>query len=100
MEIIVILIGMFFMGIGYLVRYSPDLIAGSGNLSKNKKEKLSRYLQKGLFRIGQLLIIGFYVFHWLGFTFIARSAIWIIPAIGILLLVLFAQKTDAEDQYE
>jgi len=100
MEIIVILVGLLFIGIGFLVKTSPELIAGYGNLTKHNKERLSRYVQKVLFRIGQLMIIGFYLFQWMGFTFIARSVIWIVPTIGILLLVWFAQKTDGESKGE
>lgn len=87
------------IGIGFLVKYSPDLIAGYNTMPKEKKknvdiEGLSTYICNGLIAIGLTIIIGYFLFKWLGFTTIANSMIMIVTIIGITLLVIKAQRFD------
>lgn len=63
--------GLIFIGIGFLVKAAPDLIAGYNTMSKEQRKKvdiegLSTFARKALIITGIAIIIGYNVFHWLG----------------------------------
>lgn len=99
MDILNLIVGLFMIGIGFLVKYAPDLIAGYNTMPKEKKknvdiEGLSSFLRNGLVTIGLSIIIGYYLFKWIGFTMIANSMIPIVILVGVTILVTNAQKFD------
>lgn len=99
MDILNLIVGLFMIGIGFLVKSAPDLIAGYNTMSKDKKknvdiEGLSTFMRNGLITIGLSIIIGYYLFKWIGFTMIANSMILIVTLIGVTILVINAQKFD------
>lgn len=97
MEILNLIVGLFMIGIGFLVKYAPDLIAGYNTMPKDKKknvdiEGLSTFMRNGLISIGLSIIIGYYLFRWIGFTMTANSMVLIVSLIGVTFLVITAQK--------
>jgi len=87
------------IGIGFLVKSTPDLIAGYNTMPKDKKknvniEGLSTFMRNGLITIGLSIIIGYYIFKWIGFTMIANSMIPIVTLVGVIILVINAQRFD------
>ena len=99
MDMLNLIVGLFMIGIGFLVKSTPDLIAGYNTMSKEKKknvdiERLSAFMRNGLITMGLSIIIGYYLLKWIGFTMIANSMILIVPFVGVTILVLNAQKFD------
>lgn len=99
MEILNLILGLFMIGLGFLVKLAPDLIAGYNTMSKEKKKNvdikgLSGFMRNGFIIIGLLLIIGCYFFKWLGFTLIADSMMLIVIPVGVMVLVIGSQKFD------
>lgn len=99
MDILNLIVGLFMIGIGFLVKSAPDLIAGYNTMSKDKKknvdiEGLSTFMRNGLITIGLSIIIGYYLFKWIGFTMIANSMILIVTLVGVTILIVNAQKLD------
>jgi len=87
------------IGIGFLVKSSPSLIAGYNTMSDDKKKNvdiigLSTYMRNSLIIIGLSIIAGYYLFKWIGFTVIADSMILIATLIGVLIMVINAQRFD------
>ncbi|MGV8091293.1 MAG: DUF3784 domain-containing protein [Mangrovibacterium sp.] len=72
MDILNLIVGLFMIGIGFLVKSAPDLIAGYNTMPQDKKknvdiEGLSTFMRNGLITIGLSIIIGYYLFKWIGF---------------------------------
>jgi Co/Zn/Cd efflux system component len=99
MDILNLIVGLFMIGIGFLVKSSPNMIAGYNTMSKDKKknvdiEGLSTFTRNGFIAIGLTIIIGYYLFKWIGLTMIANSMILIVTLIGVIILVINAQRFD------
>ena len=99
MDILNLIVGLFMIGIGFLVKSSPDLIAGYNTMPTEEKknidiEGLSTFMRNGLITIGLSIIIGYYIFKWIGFTMIANSMILIVTLVGVTILLINAQKFD------
>ena len=87
------------IGIGFLVKSSPSLIAGYNTMPKDKKKNvdivgLSTYMRNSLIVIGLSIIVGYYLFKWIGFTVIADSMILITTLIGVTIMIINAQRFD------
>lgn len=99
MTLVIIIIGLFFVGLGFLVKASPDLIAGYNTMSKQKKKNvditgLSTCMRNGFIATGIALIICHFIlkiFHLE--TFSAMVMLLVIFA-GITITVVKAQKYD------
>lgn len=99
MVILNLMVGLFMIGIGFLVKSAPDLIAGYNTMPKEKKknvdiEGLSTYLRNGLIAIGLAINIGYYLFKWIGYTTIANFMILIVTFAGVIILAINAQRFD------
>jgi hypothetical protein len=99
MDIINLLTGVFMIGMGFLVKSSPNLIAGYNTMPKDKKKNvdivgLSTFMRNSLIIIGLSIIVGYYLFKWIGFTTIANSMILIVTLIGVTIMVINAQRFD------
>ncbi len=93
------IVGLFMIGIGFLVKSSPNMIAGYNTMSKDKKKNvdivgLSTFMRNGLIAIGLTIIIGYYLFKWIGLIMIANSMIMIVTLVGVIILVINAQRFD------
>ncbi len=98
-DIVVIKIGLVFIGLGFLVKSTPDLIAGYNTMPKEKKENvdikgLSTFMRKALIIMGLFLMAGFYLFKWLGILIVANSMLLIVPLLGSAIAMIKAQKYD------
>ncbi len=94
-----IIIGLFIIGIGFLVKSFPNLIAGYNTMSEEKKKNvdivgLSTSMRDGLIAIGLIIIFGYYIFKWLGFISIANAIMPFVIFVGIPFLVIEVQKFD------
>lgn len=99
MDILNIIVGLFMIGIGFLVKSSPNLIAGYNTMSEDKKKNvdivgLSTFMRNSLIIIGLSIIAGYFLFKWIGFSVIADSMILIVTLIGVLIMVINAQRFD------
>jgi hypothetical protein len=99
MDILNLIVGLFMIGIGFLVKSAPDLIAGYNTMSQDEKKSvdikgLSTFMRNGLITIGLSILIGYYLFKWIGFTMIANLMILIVTLVGVTILVIKAQKFD------
>lgn len=87
------------IGAGFLVKAAPGLIAGYNTMPEDQKknvdiEGLSTYLRNGFIVIGLIVIIGYYLFNWIGISFLANSVMLIATLIGVTVMVLKAQQFD------
>lgn len=99
MEIISIFVGLFMIGIGFLVKSSPGLIAGYNTMSADKKKNvdidgLSTYMRNSMIIIGLSIIAGYYFFKLTGFDFLADLTVHIVTLAGVLMMAMNAQKFD------
>jgi len=92
--------GLFLIGIGFLVKSSPDLISGYSTMSKEKKKNvdivgLSTFMKKGFIIMGITMIILSLFIKVLHLKEI--FSVWVIifiPLVGTIFLAIKAQKFD------
>ena len=100
MIVISLIMGLFHIGIGFLVKSTPDLIAGYNTMSKEKKKNvdvagLSSFMKRGFIIMGisiivlTLLILVFHL-HKLFYVWVML----IITLGGLIILSIKAQKFD------
>ncbi len=99
MGVIHIITGFLMIGMGFLVKSSPNLIAGYNTMPEDKKkhvdiEGLSTFMRNSFIIIGLSIVAGYYVFKWIGCTAIANSMILIATVIGVIIMLIHAQKFD------
>ncbi|MGF1586905.1 MAG: DUF3784 domain-containing protein [Bacteroidales bacterium] len=99
MDVLNLIVGFFIIGIGFLVKSVPDLIAGYNTMPKDKKknvdiEGLSTYIRNGLIVIGLVIIIGYFLFKWIGLKIIANFMVVIVTLIGTTIIVINAKRFD------
>jgi len=99
MEIITLITGFLFIGLGFLAKAFPGLIAGYNTMSKEKKKKvdiegLTTYMRNGFIIIGSVIIAGYYIFRLIGLDEIANIVMLISILGGVIILVIGAQKYD------
>jgi len=92
-------LGLFFIGLGFLVKAFPDLIAGYNTMSKEQKanvdiQGLSSFMRNVLIVIGLVIIAGNFLLHLVGFPMIASSLTFIVPFVGIAFFIVKAPKFD------
>lgn len=99
MSVFIIILGLSFVGIGYLVKYYPDMISGYNTMPREKKKNvdikgLSRFMFKSMIIIGATIIFGYYFFYLIRLYVLAELMI-IIPIIGgVIIMVIKSQKYD------
>ena len=95
-----LIIGLFHIGVGFLVKSSPDVIAGYNTMSKEKKKNvdvagLSSFMKKGFITMGvAIIILSLFI---LVFHLNKLFYIWVILFItlgGVIFLSIKAQKFD------
>lgn len=94
--------GLFLIGLGFLVKAFPNLLAGYNTMSQKQKEKvdiegLSTFMRNGLIVIGLVVIIGYYALTSLG-----QHALldYFIPSVIVIGVVFLFFKTKKFDQNE
>ncbi|NLN37879.1 MAG: DUF3784 domain-containing protein, partial [Bacteroidales bacterium] len=78
-----LIMGLLFIGLGFLVKAYPGLIAGYNTLSPEKKKNvdidgLSRYIRNGLIIMGMVIMAGYLLFRWAGWPTLANMVILIV----------------------
>ncbi len=99
MDIISFVVGIFIIAVGFLVKSAPNLIAGYNTMPSHRKknvdiEGLSTLMRNGLVAIGATIIVGYFLFKWIGFTMIANSMILVVTLVGVTILVVKAKRYD------
>jgi len=99
MDILIIIIGLFLVTLGFLVKAYPNLIAGYNTMPEDKKknvdiEGLSTFIRNGLAITGLTIIGSYFVFKWLGFTTVANLIIVIVTLAGVTTIAVKAQRFD------
>ncbi len=97
MDIVNIPFGLFMIGIGFLVKFNPDLIAGYNTLSESDKqnvdiEGLSTFARNAFIAMGLIIIAGHFLFVWLGYTQVVCFISFIVSIIGLPILVILAKR--------
>lgn len=96
---VIVLIGVVTILVGFLIKSSPSLISGYGQMSDEQKanvdiEKLSKLYRNGFVSIGVLTIVGYYVFTWLEFKLLAELMLLLVMFPGILIMLIQGKKYD------
>lgn len=87
------------IGLGFLIKSTPNLIAGYNTMPKEKKENvdiegLSTFMRNGFIVIGISIIIGYFIFKLIGLEIIANSIVLIAILVGVSIMIIKAQKFD------
>lgn len=99
MDILHVIVGLFLIGLGFLVKSSPDLIVGYNTMPEEKKKNvdingLSTYMRNAMIVMGVSIIVGYFLFKWAGFMMLANAIILIVTVFGGLIMVINARKYD------
>lgn len=99
LQVVNLIIGAFFIGLGFLVKANPILIAGYNTMPEEKRKNvdidgLSTVMKNYMIAMGIALIVGGFVFDWLGWKMLADS--WIIVCVlGTMpFMLMHAQRFD------
>ena len=94
-------IGLLFIGIGFLVKKYPDLIAGYNTMSEERKKNvdidgLSSWMKMGFILIGLLIIILGLASITLGYNSKIHQSIVLVllPIVGIVIMAIGAKRYD------
>jgi hypothetical protein len=93
------IMGFVFIGLGFLVKAAPGLIAGYNTLSKEEKknvdiEGLSSYARNCLIGIGLTMLIALGVLDLLNQSGYSSYVFFPIILVGMILLIVGSQKFD------
>lgn len=99
MNLFILIIGAVMIISGFLVKSYPNLIAGYNTLPEYQKKNvdikgLSTFMRNGFILIGLVIIIGHYLFKWMGFTVFADVIPIAAILIGLIIMVVYAQRYD------
>lgn len=99
MDAIIIITAITLILLGFLVKTAPNLIAGYNTMQKEKKRNvdikgLSSLIRNIFISIGVLMITVYYFLIWLEFDFIAELSFIFILIIGVIIILIKAQKYD------
>ena len=103
--IVGLIIGLFFIGIGFLVKSYPDLIAGYNTMPKEKKKNvdivgLSTFMKRVSIVMGvSIIILSLFieVFNLKEVAFF--GALILITLAGLIILVIGAQYFDCNQKF-
>lgn len=91
------LIGLLLIGVGFLVKAFPDLIAGYNTMTKEQKQNvdiqgLSSFMKNCFIVMGLTIILGSYFFNWIGLSMISNSIVLITVLSGVTILLIKSNK--------
>lgn len=97
MDYLNLIIGLVLIGVGFLGKAFPFLIAGYNVLPDNKKKNIDEKgfliaFRNGMILIGLAVIIGYYFFKWVGIPTIADYVAPVVIVLGIITLSLYALR--------
>lgn len=97
MGILNLIVGLFFIGIGFLVKAFPNLISGYNTMTKEQQENvdiesLSSLMKNSFIAIGVIIIVGSYFFNWIGLPMIASFLILISILGGVTIMIVKSRK--------
>ncbi len=97
-------LGLFFIGLGFLVKAVPNLIAGYNTMNKEQKanvdiQGLSTFMRNVFIVIGLVIIAGNFLLRLLEFPMIASSLTFIVPFVGITFVIVKSPKFDHNKQF-
>ena len=99
-------IGLIFIGIGFLVRWKPDMMLGYYSVRPKEKKKnidlegLSAFTKKGCIIIGITVIVSSCVLKFIHLEEYIRLILFFVTFIGIMIIYLKGQKYDYNDAKE
>ncbi len=99
MEFSSYIIGIIFIGLGFLIKAFPGLIAGYNTMSDEEKknidvEGLGTYGRNCLVGIGLAIIIAIGVLNLLELSYYAEYAFFPIVLVGMIAMIVGSQKYD------
>lgn len=99
MTILYVFVGLFLIGLGFLVKSYPNLIAGYNTMSDEKKkhvdiEGLSTYMRNGLIIMGLAVMVGYFFISLMGWIMIANFYIFLVVLLGVIIILINAQRFD------
>ncbi len=99
MGIVNLITGLVLIALGFLVKKYPNLIAGYNTMSKEKKKNvdingLSSFMRTGFIILGLVIIVGYYLFYWLGFLMIANISFLTFLFCDITFILIKIQQFD------
>ena len=99
MEIAHLITGILLIGMGFLVKPFPKLIAGYNTMSEEEKQNvdivgLSTYVKRSLVIMGLSVIVGYHLLQWLEFNQISNYMILIVSFVGSVIMLIGAQRFD------
>ncbi len=94
-----ILLGLFFIGLGYVIKMNPDLIAGYNTMPEQKKKNvdiagLSSFMKKGMIVIGATLVVSYTLLLMTGYRHFFTLILLPVILGGVGYIVLKSQKFD------
>ncbi|MCB0639241.1 MAG: DUF3784 domain-containing protein [Lewinella sp.] len=94
-----ILYGLFFVLLGFLVKAFPNLIAGYNTMPPEKKENvdiegLSTFMRDSFIVLGAIIMLAYFALRALGWDQMAEAVFWFVPTVGVVLMVIRAQRYD------
>ncbi len=97
MDLTVLFVGLFFIILGVLIYFFPNLIAGYNTMSKEAKKQvdikgLSRLMRNSFIIFGIYIIVIYYTLSYLGKICVAENIIPVSIPIFVLIIFIFAQK--------
>jgi hypothetical protein len=99
-----IITGIVFIGVGFLVKLCPNLIAGYNTMSKEKKKNvdikgLSTLMKRALILIGLIYILLPIIFHLIDLDeFISFCILFSLLILWAVVLLIKAQKFDENNK--
>lgn len=84
---------------GFIIKYNPNLIAGYNTMPEKKRQNidinaLSAFIRNSLIVIGLLIIAGYYLLFYIGFTNIAEYIPLFTILTGVVFILVRAQRFD------
>lgn len=99
MTALYVFVGLFLIGLGFLVKSYPNLIAGYNTMPDDKKKHvdidgLSTYMRNGLIILGLTVLVG-YIFIWLmGWMMVANFYVFLVVLPGVVMILINARRFD------
>jgi multisubunit Na+/H+ antiporter MnhB subunit len=96
-QLLPLIIGLFLVGFGFLVKSFPNLIAGYNTMTAEQKKHvdikgLSTYMRNVFILMGLSIIIAHYLFTWMELMAMANFAPIVIIILGVIIMVIKSQQ--------
>ena len=96
MDTTVIFTGLFLICFGFLAKYISKIVARLPSIRNNQKnvdiKGLTSYFRKAFIIMGLSIIVGYFLFKWIGYPKISDSMSLIVGLIGIPIVGIRSRK--------